>query len=117
VQRHVAGASVDTELDDADREAGRPVACPVLVPWAGPGRAGPLLWRRARGQAAVGPRCRGRSGRRSHFLADDRPEGDCGGAARARVTTYPVDIALRAYSTGAAGSGARLVVELLLRLI
>src|SRR5258708_671899 len=29
-----AGASVDIEFDDADRAAGRTIACPVLVLWA-----------------------------------------------------------------------------------
>jgi hypothetical protein len=65
---------VDTELDDADHEAGRPIACPVLVTWAGRGGLplcyGDLLeaWR------PWAPDIRGGAVDASHFVADDRPE-------------------------------------------
>jgi haloacetate dehalogenase len=73
VRGHGAGASVDTELDDADREAARQIACPVLVPWAGRGGL-PLfygdvleVWR------PWAPDVRGGAVDASHFLAEDRP--------------------------------------------
>jgi haloacetate dehalogenase len=69
-----AGASVDVEHDDADREAGRRIACPVLVLWAGRGGL-PILygdvlevWR------PWAPDLRGEALDASHFLAEDRPE-------------------------------------------
>lgn len=69
-----AGASVDVEHDDADREAGRKIACPVLVLWAGRGGLpifyGDVLevWR------PWAPDLRGEALDASHFLAEDRPE-------------------------------------------
>jgi haloacetate dehalogenase len=69
-----AGATVDLELDDADREAGRQIACPVLVLWAGRGGLphfyGDVLgvWR------PWAPDVRGKAIDASHFLAEDRPE-------------------------------------------
>jgi len=69
-----AGASVDVADDDADRDAGRQIACPVLVLWAAggglPGFYGdPLdLWR------PWAPDVRGRPVDASHFMAEDRPE-------------------------------------------
>lgn len=69
-----AGASVDVEHDDADREAGRRIACPVLVLWAGRGGLpifyGDVLevWR------PWAPDLRGEALDASHFLAEDRPE-------------------------------------------
>lgn len=93
-------ASVDSELDDA---IVRPAArSPGPGPVGGP-RAAPLLWRRARGLAAVGPDVRsGAVDARTSWPMTAR-RGDAGGAAR--VPTYPVDIGLRARSTGAARSG------------
>ena len=43
-----AGATVDVEHDEADRKAGRRIACPLLVLWAGSQR------RSAAGMAALG---------------------------------------------------------------
>jgi haloacetate dehalogenase len=69
-----AGASVDVEHDDADRDAGRQIACPVLVLWAAraalPRFYGDVLevWR------AWAPVVRGEALDASHFLAEDRPE-------------------------------------------
>jgi haloacetate dehalogenase len=69
-----AGATVDLELDDADRAAGRQIACPVLVLWAGRGGL-PIfyddvleVWR------PWAPDVRGSAVDASHFLAEDRPE-------------------------------------------
>ncbi|MBV8217096.1 MAG: alpha/beta hydrolase [Solirubrobacterales bacterium] len=67
-----AGASVDRELDEADR--GRQIACPVLVLWGTRGALEPLYgdvlavwrpWARA---------VRGRGVEASHFLVEDRPD-------------------------------------------
>ena len=69
-----AGASVDPEVDEADRVAGRRIACPVLALWGAggalPGFYGdPLeIWR------PWAPDLRGRAVDASHFLAEDRPE-------------------------------------------
>jgi haloacetate dehalogenase len=69
-----AGATVDPEHDDADREAGRTIACPVLVLWS----AGGALPRFYGDVVAVwrpwAPDVRGRGLDASHFLAEDRPE-------------------------------------------
>jgi haloacetate dehalogenase len=69
-----AGASLDVAFDDADREAGRQIACPVLVLWGANG-ALPLfypdvlaVWR------PWASDLRGRALDASHFLAEDRPE-------------------------------------------
>jgi haloacetate dehalogenase len=69
-----AGASVDIEFDDADREAGRQIACPVLVLWAGRGGLPRFysdvleVWR------PWAPDVRVKALDASHFLAEDRPE-------------------------------------------
>ena len=69
-----AGASVDAALDDADREAGRTIACPVLVLWGGRGALprfyGDVLevWR------PWAPDVRGQALDASHFLPEDRPQ-------------------------------------------
>jgi haloacetate dehalogenase len=67
-----AGASIDRELDEADR--GRPIECPVLVLWGARGALGPLygdvldVWR------AWAPDLRGRALDATHFLVEDCPE-------------------------------------------
>jgi len=67
-----AGATIDRQLDEADR--GRPIECPVLVLWGTRGALGPLygdvleVWR----GWARDPR--GREVDASHFLVEDRPE-------------------------------------------
>jgi haloacetate dehalogenase len=69
-----AGATVDPALDDADADAGRRIACPVLVLWAGRGGLPRFypdvldVWR------PWAPDVRGRAIDASHFLAEDRPE-------------------------------------------
>jgi haloacetate dehalogenase len=69
-----AGATIDVDHDDADREAGRRIACPVLVLWAGRGGLprfyGDVLevWR------PWAPDVRGRAIDATHFIAEDRPE-------------------------------------------
>ena len=70
-----AGATVDRELDDADRAAGRTIACPVLALWGAEGGLprfyeDPLeLWR------ALAPGVSGRAvDGASHFLVEDAPE-------------------------------------------
>jgi haloacetate dehalogenase len=69
-----AGATVDVEHDDIDREAGRRIECPVLVLWAAHGSLprfyGDVLdvWR----PWAVDVRGTGIDGR--HFLPEDRPQ-------------------------------------------
>jgi haloacetate dehalogenase len=69
-----AGASVDVGLDDADREAGRRIACPVLVLWAARGGLPRFypdvleVWR------PWAPDVRGDALDATHFLAEDRPE-------------------------------------------
>jgi haloacetate dehalogenase len=67
-----AGATIDRQLDEADR--GRPIECPVLVLWGTRGALGPLygdvpaVWR------AWARDVRGRGVEASHFLVEDRPE-------------------------------------------
>jgi haloacetate dehalogenase len=69
-----AGATMDVAHDDADREGGRRIACPVVVLWAGrgglPGFYGDVLevWR------PWAPDVRGEAIDARHFLAEDRPE-------------------------------------------
>ncbi|MEN3284219.1 MAG: haloacetate dehalogenase [Solirubrobacteraceae bacterium] len=69
-----AGATVDVEHDDADREAGRQITCPVLVLWAGRGGLPRFyadvldVWR------PWAPDVRGEALDATHFLAEDRPE-------------------------------------------
>lgn len=65
-----AGATIDVELDRADREAGRRITCPMLALWGDPTgrRPSPLeVWRNwaedVRGEAI---RC-------GHFLAEEAP--------------------------------------------
>ena len=68
-----AGASVDAASDDADREAGRTIACPVLVLWGGRGALPRFyrdvleVWR------PWAPDLRGQALDASHFLPEDRP--------------------------------------------
>jgi haloacetate dehalogenase len=68
-----AGATADVEDDEADREAGRRIECPVLVLWAANGALPRLYpsvldawrpWARDVGGEAVDA---------THFLAEDRP--------------------------------------------
>ena len=69
-----AGATVDVAVDDADREAGRRIACPTLVLWSARGGLPRFypdvldVWR------PWAPDVRGRGIDASHFLAEDRPE-------------------------------------------
>jgi haloacetate dehalogenase len=69
-----AGATIDRALDDADREAGRTIDCPVRALWGGAGALpilyeDPLeLWR------PFAPRIEGRAIEgASHFLVEDAP--------------------------------------------
>jgi haloacetate dehalogenase len=67
-----AGATIDRQLDEADR--GRLIDCPVLVLWGSRGALGPLygdvlaVWRSWAGDV------RGRGVEASHFLVEDRPD-------------------------------------------
>jgi haloacetate dehalogenase len=69
-----AGATIDVEHDDADRDAGRRIACPVLVLWAGRGGLPRFypdvlgVWR------PWAPDVRGEPLDATHFLPEDRPE-------------------------------------------
>jgi haloacetate dehalogenase len=69
-----AGATVDMEDDDADRAAGRTIACPVFVLWAAAGGLprfyGDVLdvWR------PWAPDVTGTPIEASHFMAEDRPD-------------------------------------------
>jgi haloacetate dehalogenase len=69
-----AGASLDAAHDDADRDAGRRIACPVLVLWAARGALPRFypdvleVWR------PWAPDVRGEALEASHFLVEDRPE-------------------------------------------
>jgi haloacetate dehalogenase len=69
-----AGATCDVALDDADRDAGRTIACPVQVLWAQNGALPHFypdvldVWR------PWAPDLRGGPVDASHFLAEDRPE-------------------------------------------
>jgi haloacetate dehalogenase len=69
-----AGATIDVELDLADKQAGRTIACPTLVLWAGRGGLPKFypdvldVWR------PWAPDVRGRALDTSHFIAEDRPE-------------------------------------------
>jgi haloacetate dehalogenase len=68
-----AGATCDFAADEADRKAGRKIACPLLALW-GPGRtggfvSGPLeIWRRWCDDVRGAPIASG------HFLAEENPE-------------------------------------------
>lgn len=66
-----AGATIDVEIDRADRDAGRRITCPMLALWGDPtGKRPPLtpVWERwaddVRGQAIAS----------GHFLAEEAPE-------------------------------------------
>lgn len=66
-----AGATIDVEIDSADREAGRRITCPMLALWGDPTGKRPSLvpiWERwaddVRGQAIAS----------GHFLAEEAPE-------------------------------------------
>ena len=67
-----AGATIDRQLDEADR--GRLIECPVLALWGTRGALGPLygdvldVWR------SWARDVRGRGVEASHFLVEDRPE-------------------------------------------
>ncbi|HEY0345112.1 MAG TPA: alpha/beta hydrolase [Solirubrobacteraceae bacterium] len=69
-----AGASIDVTHDDADRDDGRTITCPVLVLWGArgalPGFYADVLdvWR------PWAPDVRGEALDAGHFLAEDRPE-------------------------------------------
>jgi haloacetate dehalogenase len=68
-----AGASYDREADEADRRAGRKIACPTLVLWSSDylakGVADPLgVWRGWATDVA------GREIQSGHFLAEENPE-------------------------------------------
>lgn len=68
-----AGATLDREHDQADREAGRKINCPLLLLWAkdykGLGDQDPLtIWRRWAGEVE------GRMLDCGHFLAEEAPE-------------------------------------------
>jgi haloacetate dehalogenase len=69
-----AGASVDVVHDDADRDADRRIACPVLALWAARGALPRFypdvleVWR------PLAPDLRGEALDATHFLAEDRPE-------------------------------------------
>jgi haloacetate dehalogenase len=67
-----AGATIDFELDEADRRAGRRIECPVLALWAGRDELGRWfdvleVWRRWAGDV------RGRAIDCGHFLAEEAP--------------------------------------------
>ena len=67
-----AGASIDRQLDEADR--GRQITCPVLVLWGTRGTLEPFyrdvlaVWR------PWAHDVRGRGVEASHFLVEDRPD-------------------------------------------
>ena len=76
-EEYRAAAEIDREHDEADRESGRRIACPVLALWSGEGalanwyvaEGGPLaLWRQwaddVNGQAIDG----------GHFFPEEKPE-------------------------------------------
>ena len=68
-----AGATFDFALDEADRAAGRRIACPVLALWAGTGELpkwyDPLaVWR------AWADDVRGRAIDSGHFMAEEAPD-------------------------------------------
>lgn len=69
-----AGASIDVERDRADRDAGRRIACPVLVLWGDKGipaaSSTPLdVW-----HATFAPQARGGPVASGHFLPEENPE-------------------------------------------
>ncbi|MEZ5233424.1 MAG: alpha/beta hydrolase [Acidimicrobiales bacterium] len=65
-----AGATIDVELDRADRDGGRRIACPVLALWGDPSGKRPSLvdvWQRWADDV------QGRAIRCGHFLAEEAP--------------------------------------------
>jgi haloacetate dehalogenase len=77
-----AGATIDRELDEADRTEGRMIECPVLALWGTRGALPtfygdvPAVWR------DWAPHVTGRAVEASHFLPEDEPEeiaGELGG--------------------------------------
>ena len=65
-----AGATIDVELDRADRDGGRRIACPVLALWGDPSNKRPSLidvWQRWADDV------QGRAIRCGHFLAEEAP--------------------------------------------
>ena len=70
-----AGATFDRELDARDREAGRRIACPVLVLWSALKDVDPLdplaIWGRWADDV------RGRAFDCGHFLAEELPDETC----------------------------------------
>jgi haloacetate dehalogenase len=86
-----AGATVDVADDEADRMAGRQIACPTLVLWAGRGGLPKFyadvldVWR------PWAPDVRGRAVDATHFLAEDRPHDTAAalGAFLAEPVTAP----------------------------
>jgi haloacetate dehalogenase len=67
-----AGAGYDRRLDDADKQAGRTIACPTLVLWGGKGALAawydtPAIWR------DWAPDLRGHAIDCGHFLAEEKP--------------------------------------------
>jgi haloacetate dehalogenase len=74
-----AGATLDVAADEADRQAGRTIACPVLVVWGefyltrgSAAEAGTTLdvWRRT-----FAPRAMGAQVNSGHFVAEEDPAG------------------------------------------
>ncbi len=66
-----AGATIDVELDQADRDAGRRIACPMLALWGDPTGKRPSLldvWRRWADDV------QGHAIRCGHFLAEEAPQ-------------------------------------------
>lgn len=68
-----AGASIDLDHDRADRDAGRTIACPVLVLWGDSGipAAGPSplgIWRET-----FAPKATGQAITSGHFLPEENP--------------------------------------------
>jgi len=69
-----AAAEIDLEMDEADKEAGHKVACPVHVLWGAKGAIGKLwdvidVWK----QHATGP-VSGKALDAGHYLAEEQPE-------------------------------------------
>jgi haloacetate dehalogenase len=68
-----AGATIDFALDEADRAAGRRIACPVLALWAGRGKLNEwydvlAVWRDWAAEV------QGRALDCGHYLAEERPD-------------------------------------------
>ncbi len=69
-----AGAGIDRELDEANRESGRRIGCPVLALWGTRGALEPLYGEVLTVWLGWAPDVRGRGVEASHFLVEDRPE-------------------------------------------